>query len=412
MQFFSFLRNNARWLAGGMALTYFSSFGQTFFVSLSAGGIREEYGLSHGGWGGLYMLATLGSALTLPLLGQSVDKFPIWKVCLVTILMLSVACLSMAWSTHVAMLALTVYFLRLFGQGMMTHIAMTSMGKWYAANRGRAVSIAAIGVNIGEATLPLVFVIIAAALGWRNAWVAGAGALLIVALPLIVTSMSKERQPHASDPDMPASTSRNWTRGEVLRDPLFYVMLVGVLAPPFIGTTIFFHQVYLTEIRGWELQAFAASFAIMSVTVVSFALLAGYLVDRFSALRLLPIYLIPLALACLVLGLIEAQWAVFAFMFLLGISYGFSTTLFGALWPELYGTAHLGAVRSGIIATMVFATALGPGVTGVLIDFGVPYPLQITVMGLYCLAATIVMALAARAAARRKSLEPVSDTAS
>ena len=405
MMFLSFLRDNARWLAGGMALTYFSSLGQTFFVSLSAGGIREEYGLSHGGWGGLYMLATLGSALTLPMLGQSIDKFPIWKVCLVTILMLSAACLSMAWSTHVVALALTVYCLRLFGQGMMTHIAMTAMGKWYAANRGRAVSIAAIGVNIGEATFPLAFVMIAAAVGWRNAWVAGAGVLVVLALPLIVGAMSKERQPQASDPDMPVSTGRDWTRGEVLRDPLFYVMLVGVLAPPFIGTTIFFHQVYLTEIRGWDLQAFAASFAIMSVTVVSFALLAGYLVDRFSALRLLPVYLIPLGFACLVLGLVEAQWAVFAFMFLLGISYGFATTLLGALWPELYGTAHLGAVRSGIIATMVFATALGPGVTGVLIDYGVSYPLQITVMGLYCLAATIVMAAAARAATRRKLLE-------
>ena len=65
MLFFIFLRDNARWIAGGLCFTFFSSFGQTFFISLSAGHIREEYGLSNGGWGTLYMVATLASALTL-----------------------------------------------------------------------------------------------------------------------------------------------------------------------------------------------------------------------------------------------------------------------------------------------------------------------------------------------------------
>ncbi len=399
--FIFFLRDNARWLAGGILLTYFSSFGQTFFIALSAGGIRAEYGLTHGDWGLLYMLSTLASALSLPFVGQVVDRFAVWKVSAVTIALLASACLAMAWSTHILGLVVVVYMLRLFGQGMMTHIAMTAMGKWYAANRGRAVSIAAIGVNLGEASMPILFVLIVAAFGWRNAWIAGAAALLLLALPAIVGAMAEERRPRASDPLPTKPNVPDRTRAEVFRDPLFYVMLAGVMAPSFIGTTIFFHQIHLVEIRGWQVEIFVASFTAMSVMVILCALLAGYLVDRFSAIQLLPVYLVPLGAACLVLGNVEGQWGAFVFMALLGISYGFSTTLFGALWPELYGTAHLGAIRSFIIAVMVFGTALGPGVTGYLIDFGVPYPLQITVMGFYCIAAVIVMTFAAQAAMKR-----------
>ena len=73
MPIFKFITNNSRWLLGGFLLTFFSAFGQTYFISLSAGNIRAEYNLSHGDFGLLYMLATLASALTLPWLGKIVD---------------------------------------------------------------------------------------------------------------------------------------------------------------------------------------------------------------------------------------------------------------------------------------------------------------------------------------------------
>ncbi|MEZ5791167.1 MAG: MFS transporter [Nitratireductor sp.] len=409
MSFFSFLRENLRWLGGGFLLTFFASFGQTFYISLSAGEIRGEYGLSHGEWGGIYMLSTLASALTLPWLGQLVDRISVSRITAMVIVMLAAACALMAVSHHLATLVLAIYCLRLFGQGMMTHIALTAMGKWYAASRGRAVSIASIGANAGEAIYPLLFVVVAGALGWRNAWFACGAALVLVALPVIFALMSKERMPRNTDPVSTRPVVRDWTRGEVLRDPLFWIMLAGVLAPPFIGTTIFFHQVHLVEIRGWSLAVFASSFSLMSVMVISCALVAGYLVDRFTALRILPVYLIPLAAACFTLGSFSGQWAAFAFMALLGVSYGFSTILLGALWPEVYGTANLGAIRATIVAVMVFATAMGPGLTGWLIDLGVWYPHQILAMGIYCIVAAFVMFLASRAVIARLENQSPSD---
>lgn len=396
MPFIRFVANNARWIVGGFLLTFFSSFGQTFFISLSAGDIRAEYGLTHGQFGGLYMLATLASALTLPWLGRITDRYGAATVTLIIVPLLAAGAVGMAFSAHLVVLVVVIYMLRLFGQGMMTQNALTATGRWFAANRGRAVSLVTLGHNAGEAVFPFAFVAVAAALGWRNAWLVAAAVLVIVALPVIAALTARERSPQSDAPDATAIAPRDWTRGEVMRDPLFWVLLTGVLAPPFIGTTIFFHQVYLVELRDWSLPVFASSFAVMSVTTIVFVLIAGALIDRFSATALLPVFLVPLSLACLALGLLDAQWSAFVFMALLGVSYGFSSTLFGAIWPEIYGTRQLGAIRAVIVAMMVFATAVGPGLTGALIDLGVSYPLQIVAMGVYCAGVAVVMTGASR----------------
>ena len=398
----TFLRDNARWVAGGFLLTLFSSFGQTYFISLSAGDIRAEYGLSHGGFGTIYMIATLASAATLPQLGKLVDRISVASTVALAAPVLALACVLMAWSRSLVLLVLSIYLLRLFGQGMFTHISMTAMGRWFAAQRGRAISLASIGVNFGEALFPISFVGVAALIGWRGSWLVAASVLMLVALPLIYSLLKVERTPQSvvQDPNRPAA--REWTRVEVVRDPLFWASLSGVLAPPFIGTTIFFHQVYLSELRGWGPSVFAASFAIMSSMTILFALIAGQLVDRFSAIRLLPSFLVPLSLSCFVLAYTDAPWGAYAFMALMGISYGFSSTLFGALWPELYGSRHLGGIRSLIVAFMVFATAMGPGLTGALIDAGISYPGQIAAMGVYSVAVIVIMTLVSRRALARQ----------
>ncbi|MEE9313118.1 MAG: MFS transporter [Rhizobiaceae bacterium] len=396
MNYLTFIRENARWLSGGFLLCLFSSFGQTFFISLSGGHIRSAYGLSNGEWGSLYMFATLASALTLPVLGRIVDYMSVAKTALLVIPMLAAACLLMSLSTHWLILIVTIYLLRLFGQGMMTHISITAMGRWYSGHRGRAVSIATLGHQAGEAVFPIFMIALFLAIGWRNSWALFAGFLVLGALPIVYFTMRLERQPRTTDKQEIKRISKDWTRAEVLRDPMFWLLLLGVLAPAFIGTTIFFHQSYLLELRGWAPDAFASAFMVMASMTILFALLSGYMVDRFGSLRILPVGFLPLSLACFALYGIDQEFGIYIFMGLLGISYGISSTLFGVIWPEVYGASHLGAIRSVTVAFMVFASAMGPGVTGLLIDAGVSYPSQIFVMGFYCLTVSVIMLFVAR----------------
>lgn len=405
--FGTFVISNLRWLAGAFLLTLFSSFGQTFFIALSNGGIREAFGLSHGEFGGLYMLATLLSAATLPFLGRPLDRYPTVAVAIVTILMLACACAVMGFAGSLPVLVLALYMLRLFGQGMMTQTAMTATGRWFAANRGRAISVVTLGFHVGNALLPFLFVVVAGIFSWRGSWFVCAVFLLVVALPVVSSLVWKERNPQSEVQPTTQRAMKHWTRAEVLGDSRFYVICLGVLAPAFVGTAIFFHQVYLTEIRGWPLELFASGFVVMSATTAAFALLGGWLIDRFSAVRLLPLFLLPLALSCFAAAWLTAPWAIFVFMALLGVSYGFSSTLEGAMWPEIYGTRHLGAIRSVVVAAMVLSSALGPGVTGYLIDAGVDYSLQLVAMGAYSLAATVLMWRVSRSLTKRLPQESV-----
>ncbi len=397
-----------RWISGGFLLTFFSSFGQTFFIGLSGEELRAKFDLTDGEFGGIYMIATIGSALTLPFLGRVLDHMPGWKVARFVIPSLAAACLFIAFAPSLIAVVAALYLLRLFGQGMMTHTAYTEIGRWYVANRGRATSLIVPGHQTGEALLPIAFTVIAVSLGWQAGWVIGAVLLLVFALPMILQLWRVERTPRASDPDLAsARTGPDKTVAQVAADPVFYALLVGVLAPPFIGTTIFFHQDYLVELRGYNELAFAAAFPVMATTTVCCSLISGQLIDRFGSVRLLPFYLMPLCAACLAMGLLTPLWGIYAFMFLVGVSYGFTAPLVGALWPEVYGIQNLGSVRAIAVAASVAATAIGPGLTGYLIDRGTSLPTQMLVMSGWCVAASVVLAFTAPIISKRNAQRPV-----
>lgn len=391
-----FAFRNARWLLGGLLLTFFSSFGQTFFISLFSGKIRDSFQLSDGEFGGIYMAGTLASAVTLIGVGKTLDRFSISAVSLWVIGALSVACLGMSFVNSWLLLLVVIYALRLFGQGMMTHTSQTAIGRWYDADRGRAISLTSMGHQIGEALFPTIVLVLLGWYEWRVAWRICALALIVVAMPAIVLLMRVEHQPSISQQSKLERRKRDWTRGEVIRDGVFWILCLGILAPAFIGTSVFFHQVRIVESKGWSPSVFAVSFLVLSMTTVFFTLFAGQLVDRYQARRILPVFLLPLGVACLVLSWGRDPLAIHGFMFLLAISYGFSSAIFGTIWPETYGTAHLGAIRAVAVAAMVFASAIGPGITGWCIDRGIGFDFQLVVMAGYCLFAAITMVAAVK----------------
>ena len=399
----AFIKHNFRWIAGGFMLTFFSSLGQTYFISASVSEWQVAFGLSHGEFGRLYMFATLASALCLPFVGRLVDVVQAHRIVAVVAPVLAGASLLAGYASSVPMLVAAVFLLRLFGQGMMTHIALTTTGRWFVAERGRAISLVVLGHQGGEATIPLAFAAITIAYGYRVGWVAAAVALLVIGLPFAYWAYHKPRVPHGqlSTEKKRSPEVRSWTRREVLRDPIFWILLTGVLAPAFIGTTIFYHQNYLTALHDWPPQLFATSLLVMALTTVGFALLTGAAIDRFGATVVLPFFLLPLASACFALAYSGPEITLFIVMVLLGISYGISSTLFGSLWPEIYGLANLGGVRSITVSAAVLATAIGPGLTGTLIDRGMDLPAQMMFFGIYCLLAAGAMTIASVSLSRR-----------
>ena len=386
-------------------LTYFSGFGQTYFISASVSEWQSAFGLSHGEFGRLYMFATLASALCLPFVGRLVDLVPAHRIILCVIPILAAAALMAGYASSLPVLVLAVFLLRLVGQGMMTHVALTTTARWFVAERGRAISLVVLGHQGGEATILLGFAALTIAYGNRAGWVAAAALLLVIGLPFAFWCYREPRVPHGrkSTEKSTAPEVRSWSRREVLSDPVFWVLLTGVLAPPFIGTTIFYHQNYLTALHGWPPQIFAMSLIVMASTTIGCALLTGAAIDRFGATVVLPYFLLPISAACFVLANSGPEITLYFAMVLLGISYGISSTLFGSLWPEIYGLDNLGAIRSVTVAAVVLATAAGPGLTGTLIDWGMELPAQMTFFGGYCLLAAGAVTMASLTLRRRSA---------
>lgn len=376
MRYARFVAANARLLAFGFMLSFFSAFGQTFFIGVFGGALRAAFDLSHGELGLYYSLATLTAAGGLAWLGRWIDRLDLRLYAALTCGVYVMACVLVAVIPAVpALLFVAFALLRLTGQGLMGHISVTTMGRYFREARGRAVSIATLGFPAAEAVFPPAGAVLLGAIGWRATWLGIGVVLALVLVPLVLWLLrgQAERERRFQD-DLAAGVSageRHWLLAEVVRDPHFYLVLPAVLLTPFTVTGLFFHQAHLAQSKGWTLGLFASAFTVYAATSLAGTLAAGPLVDRFGGRRLVTLFLAPLAGALLLLAISSHPGAAFAFMAGAGLTAGTGMTLLGALWAEMYGVLHLGAIRSLVWALVVGASALAPMLFGYLFDRGV-----------------------------------------
>ena len=375
MNYFTFIGAHYRFLLFGFLMMGLSNFGQTFFIALYSNEIRGLFGLSNAGFGGLYSAMTLLSAAVMLYSGRFIDAWPLRRFTLFVLGGLALGCLIMASAQHMIALAAALFLLRHFGQGLSSHTGMTTAGRSFEANRGQAVSLVQLGYAGFEGFFPLMAVALMAYIGWQTSWLVFAAALVLLAVPLqLYLSAAEPKNIHDDAPVDIETASAD--RGDVLRDRRFYMVMPLYLAPPFFLTGLFFHQVQLAESRDWPIEALAAAFSLYAFAKVTISLLTGPSIDRLSALRLMPLSAAPLILA-LSLLLIPydafGEWTPFIYMGLIGINLGMAGSISGGLWPELFGTAHLGAIRSLTSPIVISATAAAPVLFGAAIDMGVGF---------------------------------------
>lgn len=390
----SLLRTAPRFLAENPSLALFallatgaSGFGQTFFLGLFGDQLRSTFMLSYAAYGLYYSLATLLSAALLLKFGGLIDRWQLSRVTLLAVCTLAAGCIALATAQALWMLCAGFLLVRFGGQAMLSHIGMTTAGRYFSLHRGKVVAFTASGFSLSEALLPLLFSIIIAFLGWRSGWLIAAALLVIVLLPIMLALSRNAIHPQAAHPVQPAL--HGWTRSEVLRHAGFYCFLPASIAVPFIVTALFFHQNAIADMKSWTVSAFAQGFIAYGSGHFVNLLATGGLIDRFSAKIMLPVALIPLMAGLAALGLSNTPWL---FLGLLGMSQGAINATLGALWPEQYGVKHIGAIRSVMQAIMVLSTAIAPIAMGLLLDA------QITLKGLVLIFSCYTAGAAALAA--------------
>ena len=385
-------------LSLGLFLIFSSSVGQTFFISLFSGEIRNAFNLSHGMFGILYSVATLTSATLFFWLGKLTDQFNLTVLGLITLGILSGFSFLLSSAETLLILFLSLLGLRLFGQSMISHIAVTAMARWFSKKRGRALSVALMGHPIGEALLPSLITFFLFQYTWREIWVGIGTCIIIIFLPLVYwlgrdIKLNKHDSYNIKQTKSKKNLIVSWNRSQVLKDLRFYQVLPGLLASPFIVTGVFFHQIHLIETKSWSITLLASSYPFFALSVIGVTFGAGWIIDRFGTVHLLRFFLLPLAFGLLLIVATDKAFAIPIFMILMGASAGSATIIISTLWVELYGINYLGSIRSMFFSMVVLATSISPALIGLLLDTGVTLEIQFIIFAIYIFICSIIFAI-------------------
>ena len=150
-----------------------------------------------------------------------------------------------------------------------------------------------------------------------------------------------------------------------------------MLAMPWIATGTFVYQSFMV-------------YSILSVVTLFFS---GFLIDKFSSRKLLIYMNIPLLFSAFVLFKFNSPISSFVFLGLIGISNGLANVLGSSTWAEIYGVKYIGSIKALTTALMVFSTAFGTALFGILIDNNFLIEQIALVSGSYILVAVILLFL-------------------
>ena len=368
MDYIKFFLSNKRLISFGFILTFFSSFGQTFLLSLYVPKIIEAFQFTNSYFGGLYAVATIASSFILAYVGKLIDSTDLRKFTLYSALLLMASSLLMAFSSNIVMVFLGLLGLRFAGQGLLSHISNTSISKFFDKTRGKALSITSLGYSAGEGFFPILMSFVIGFAGWRNSLIINSLMVALVLIPFVWFALGKTNKQNI---EAEAKNNKsNFSRSFLFKDKNFYLIALNSIVLPFLVTGLFFYQSTLADYKNWSLEWLSLSFVGFAIGRTASSLLSGKLIDKYSSQKLLPLYLIPFFVGLVALLFFNHIYIAIVYLTLTGISVGFGSTIKTAVLAEIYGVQSLGGIRSMFATIMILGTALSPLLFGFLIDHG------------------------------------------
>ncbi len=391
MNYLNFVLENKKLLAFGLLMTCLSGYGQTYLLALYVPYLIEEFTLQNAQISVYYMVATIASALILPQIGKYIDKISLVKYTLMATVIFILAMVLMSFNQYWYFLPLAFFGLRIAGQGLFSHIAITSMSKYFQKGRGKAISLASLGHPFGQAALPIMVVGLINLFGWRESLLVNA--LIVLAIvPLYLYFFIDEKKlvvHEEANPTDSSSSKKEVSQWEIMKSRTFWVLAPNLFVLSFTVTGLFFYQFAIAEFKGWTLEWMAVGLTFYAISGSLAILFAGPLIDKYTARKFFPFYLIPFLLAILVIWIFSDPLVIFPYMILMGASAGFGNAIVSALQVELFGAGFIGKVRSIFASVMVLSSAVGPAIYGVVVDAG--YSFDVVFIGSLLLMLLIIV---------------------
>ncbi|MCG8475329.1 MAG: MFS transporter [Cytophagales bacterium] len=357
------VRKHPKPVGFGIMHYFFSSYGQSFFLSLFVPSILESFRINNNEFSVIYSAATLTSALLLSYLGPSTDRCDIRKVSLANGAMLGFFCLSMYFTANLPLLLFTLIGLRLSGFGMMPLTGAAAVGKFFHKNRGKALALSSIGMSIAEMGAPVLIVLLLHSWGWQIPWLFFLISLTVIFGPLsawLGRSLRASKSARRSD-KYPIEPLK---RRKLLKNPGFLLLASVVVFSPFMTTGFFIHQNLILGNKLWTPEWLASCFVGFGACRILATLLSGPFIDKFTAKRVAFLIPLPITAGLLLLTFTDHALTLLFYLSMNGLSLSFGSLTGTALWAELYGSRSLGTVKSLVSTLMAVGTAISPLIFG------------------------------------------------
>ena len=394
---------NKKIIIFGFIFTFFSSFGQSFFLGLFNSPIRNELGITHGQFGNIYAMATIISSVLLIWVGKKIDEYQIFYYSFFVIILLFLSSLFFSFINSIFLLAIGIFLMRFSGQGLMSHTSTTTISRFFEKSRGKALSTIWFGLSSAEFILPVFVTYFFVIYSWRTVW-QGIAIIIILFLPIVIFNTIRSVKLESREKDQNPKINlkiKSWRRVEVIKDFRFYIVSLNMLAMPWVATGVFVYQSFITESKMWSIYSIPKAFMVYSITSIITLFFSGFLVDKFTSRKLIPLMNIPLLFAMLVLFYNEQEISAFIFLGLIGVSNGLANVLGSSTWAEIYGVKYIGSIKALTTALMVFSTAFGTALFGALIDRGYDIENIALIAGIYIIVSLVLLV------SIRSKLEPV-----
>ena len=346
--------------------------------------ITEELGVTRGTFSLIRTFEIGIAAMIVPLLGPWIDRHGGRGIIVIGVLMEGAGLLLSSIVQSFWQFVLVRCSLVIAGEALLGSLVINvTIAQWFVRNRGRAMGLANLGTGIAKLAIPLVAASLFVLVGWRGTWaVFGIVAPLLVVAPALIFIRRRpedmglrpdgeSRQSYGAVPAAGQKPSNApprkllretpWSRSEVLRLPVFWLLVItfGIASVGIAGLNLHIFS-YVTDI-GYSPLIAASFMSTIALTQLGSTLVWGVLADKFELRKVSCIqFLIQGVGLVIAITSGDIRLAYLGF-FLYGTGLAGSFVLREVIWANFFGRTSLGKVRGlSLFFSHLFAASGAP----------------------------------------------------
>ena len=277
------------------------------------------------------------------------------------------------------LLQLYLIFGIIFGIGLSSVdvIALSTIARWFAQNRGKMTGLVKVGTGAGQFTFPILASFLIAGFGWKNAFLF-MGSFAFIFLLFIAQFLRRDpgtinQASAAEQRELPIAQDHGLSFSKAMKTPeMWLISMINLLLVSCL-MSILIHIV--PHVRDIGISPHKAAGVLSTIGAVSMVgrFISGLAIDRIGSKHIMIICFGFLVISLLWLIKADALWKLYGFACIYGIAHGGFFTAISPIIVELFGIRAHGSLFGMVVFFGTTGGAVGPILTGYMFDMTQSY---------------------------------------